>query len=110
MEFSYLRKLLRRLVVVSQTTCEELDSARLNLLKGIQRVNPTHLTSHNLVPGTTYYSFNTETDRYEPYLHQNHSANDNAIRNLGTKKLGKCFELSVVVSRGCVAVWLTVFM
>jgi hypothetical protein len=68
MEFTYLRIALRRLVVVSQTTCEELDNARLNLLREIQRSNQMQLAPEELVPGMMYYISDPVTKKCTPFV------------------------------------------
>lgn len=49
MEFSPLRDALRKLIVVSQMTCEALDNARLNILSEIQRTHEANDDPQNLV-------------------------------------------------------------
>jgi len=66
MEFAYLRKSLRNMVVLSQINCEDLDDARLNILKDIQDSDLTNISIRDLVPGTTYYTF--EKNQFEPHL------------------------------------------
>jgi hypothetical protein len=76
MEFSYLRAMLRQLVAVSQITCEELDNARLHVLKEIQRTKQARVTTNDLIPGTQYYIYNSENMSYEPYFYKEHLATD----------------------------------
>jgi len=66
MEFSYLRKPLRNMIVLSQINCEELDDARLNILKDIQESDLTNISIRDLVPGRTYYTF--EKNQFVPLL------------------------------------------
>jgi hypothetical protein len=68
MEFSMLRIALQRLVVVSQMNCEELDNARLNVLREIQRSKQTVLGPEDLTPGNTYYTFDETKRQYIPFL------------------------------------------
>ena len=68
MEFTHLRVALRRLIVLSQMHCEELDNARLNILAEIQRSNQSQVSVHDLVPGRTYYSYNYSEKSYEPFV------------------------------------------
>jgi hypothetical protein len=68
MEFTYLRIALRRLVVVSQMTCEELDNARLNLLRELQRSTHMQLAPEELVPETTYYISDPVTKAFSPFV------------------------------------------
>jgi hypothetical protein len=48
--------------------CEELDNARLNVLREIQRSNQPFLGPEDLTPGNTYYKYNQSTARYTPFL------------------------------------------
>jgi hypothetical protein len=71
MEFSFLRLALRRLAVVSQIFCEELDNARLHMLREIQRSKQWQVqTVSEFKVGRTYYTYNTETKAYEPFVCQ----------------------------------------
>ena len=67
-EFSFLRTALNRLVVVSQLFCEELDIARLNLLKKVKTINQAQVGPGDLKPGNTYYIYNGEYDVYAPFV------------------------------------------
>ena len=53
--FPFLRTALNRLAVVSHIFCDELDNARLNLLKEVKAMNQVKVTAGNLEPGRTYY-------------------------------------------------------
>jgi hypothetical protein len=89
MEFSYLRKLLRRLTIVSQITCEELDNARLNILKETQRSSRFEVKVRDLVPGSTYYTFDPETKMYVPFVYKDQfQPGDPMIKELETKTIG----------------------
>ena len=70
MEFSYLRENLRKLIVISQITCEELDNARLNVLAEIQRSNQTQVPINDLEPGKTYYTYEPMQKEYIPFVFQ----------------------------------------
>ena len=65
MEFKHLRCSLRRLIVVSQINCEELDTARLNRLRELQRCQ---LSTSDLVPGNTYYRYDEERREFVPFV------------------------------------------
>ena len=67
MEFEYLRVALRRLVVLSQLTCEELDNARLNVFAEIQRSNQVQVSIKDLVIGKTYYTYDSTKKIYVPF-------------------------------------------
>jgi hypothetical protein len=99
MEFTYLRIALRRLVVVSQMNCEELDNARLNLLHEIQRVNQMHLPPEELIPGTTYYIADPVTKTCSPFVcRKEHGHPDWDKMNQG--KIVKMPPQSVIVVGG----------
>jgi hypothetical protein len=48
--------------------CEELDNARLNVLREIQRSKQIFLRPEDLTPGNTYYTYDQSTARYTPFL------------------------------------------
>jgi hypothetical protein len=54
MEFNHLRVSMRRLLILSQFYCSELDDARLNILQSVQRAQMTIITVHDLIPGNIY--------------------------------------------------------
>ena len=66
MEFTYLRRSLRNMMVLSQINCEDLDDARFNMLKDIQDSNLTNISIRDLVPGIVHYAF--EKNQFEPHL------------------------------------------
>jgi len=68
MEFSFLRKALRRLAVVSQIFCEELDNARLNMLHAVKTSNQVKVEVGDLEPGKTYHIHNSEFHVYAPFI------------------------------------------
>lgn len=68
MEFSFLRVALRRLAVISQIFCDELDNARLNVLREIQRSNQTQIAIQDMEVGVTYYTFDSQAKTYEPFV------------------------------------------
>jgi hypothetical protein len=55
MEFSFARVTLRQLLTVGQLACEELDHARMRLLKEVQRSPPAIVAPDEMIPGHTYY-------------------------------------------------------
>jgi hypothetical protein len=69
-EFTYLRSPLGRLIVVSQLTCEELDAARLNVLKAIQKRPKEQVQPRDLRLGSVYYKFNSMSRVYVPFVHR----------------------------------------
>ena len=75
-EFIYLRSTLGRLIVVSQITCEDLDSARLNILKEVQVRTNIQVHPRDLRIGSVYYGFNQMTRVYEPFVHKKTYASD----------------------------------
>lgn len=65
MEFRHLRCAMRRLIVVAQINCEEIDNARLNLLRDIQRMQSTN---GELVPGNRYYRYDEGQKEFIPFI------------------------------------------
>ena len=70
MEFNFIRLQLRRLLVVSQMSCEVLDDARLNVLREVQRSNQAEVQPGELEKGKTYFEYDTNTDEYLPFVCQ----------------------------------------
>lgn len=68
MEFTFLRDKLRKLIVISQMTCEELDNARLNLLVEVQLSNQTQVKIEDVKSGRTYYAYDPKQDKYLPFV------------------------------------------
>ena len=68
MEFSFLRVALRRLAVISQVFCNELDNARLNVLREVQRSSQLEVPVDEMEVGKTYYTYDSTTDSYEPFV------------------------------------------
>ena len=90
MEFSYLRTALRRLAVISQVACEELDNARLNMLREVQRSSQTQVSVRDLEPGNTYFRYNGTTKEYEKFVCQKKYQNtDPEWKILGRSRLVK---------------------
>jgi hypothetical protein len=90
-EFSYLRAPLGKLIVVSQITCEELDGARLNLLKEVQKHPKGQVRPCDLRLGSVYYSLNSVSRAYEPFVH--HNADDSSLSEPNT--IGKVEHLLI---------------
>ena len=67
MDFQHLRCALRRLIVVSQINCEELDTARLNLLRSLQR---SQLSTLDMLPGNTYYRYDEKKKEFVSFIFQ----------------------------------------
>eukprot|EP00536_Pseudo-nitzschia_multiseries_P014351 jgi/Psemu1/262116/estExt_Genewise1Plus.C_6880014 len=67
MECSFLRTALKRLAVVSQIFCDELDNARLNLLQEVKSSNQVKIKAGDLDPGNTYYIHSREFQVYAPF-------------------------------------------
>ena len=89
MEFSFLRTPLQRLIVVSQISCEELDNARLNILNEVQQSSQHKARVRDLVPGSIYYMYDSDTQTYEPFVHQKSSDSKGQAGILGSKPIGK---------------------
>jgi hypothetical protein len=68
MEFNTLRARLRQFVAVSQMSCEELDDARLKLLREAQRSNGTRVEHRELVRGRTYHYQSKDTGKYYAFV------------------------------------------
>ena len=101
MEFSYLRTALRRLAVISQVACEELDTARLNVLREVQRSSQTQVSVHELEPGSTYFRYNGTTKEYEKFVCQKkYAKTDPEWKILGRSKLVTVPPQSVIVVGG----------
>lgn len=90
MEFSYLRKQLRHLAIVSQLSCEELDNARLTILKETQRSSKFKVKVRDLVPESTYYTLDPDSKTYESFVYtEKLSPNDPRRIELEAKTIGK---------------------
>jgi hypothetical protein len=101
MEFSFLRTALRRLVVISQVACEELDNARLNVLREVQRSTQLQIAVHDLEPGNTYYRYNPTTKEYEKFLcEKKYTQADKGWKNLARSKIVKIPPQSTIVVGG----------
>lgn len=71
MEFPGMRIGLLRLIVVGQMFCEELDNARVNVLKEVQRSRArTAVDPSQLKVGETYYIYDSVTDAYKPFKYE----------------------------------------
>jgi len=101
MEFSYLRTALRRLAVVGQVACEELDNARLNILAEIQRSNQVQVSIYDLEPGRTYYKFNSALRSYDPFVcEKKYTAEDPEWAELAPTKFVKVPPQNTIVIGG----------
>jgi hypothetical protein len=101
MDFTFLRTALRRLLVISQVTCEELDNARLNVLAEIQRSNQAQISMHDLEPGKTYYSYDPKQKEYVPFIYKKkHVATDPEWKRLARTKIVKVPPQSSIVVGG----------
>jgi len=101
MEFSYLRIALRRLAVISQIFCGELDNARLNVLREVQRSNQVQVSINDLEVGRTYYTYDGTTKSYEPFIcNKEYTPADPEWSNLARTKIVKVPPQSIVVVGG----------
>jgi hypothetical protein len=101
MEFSYLRTALRRLIVISQVTCEALDNARLNVLAEIQRSDQADVSLYELQVGKQYYSFDQDTNEFVPFTcMKKYSKKDAEWDALSRTKLVKVPPQSMMVIGG----------
>lgn len=89
MEFSFLRVLLRHLAVVSQLSCEELDIARVNILKETQRNNQITVKACDLVPESLYYMYCPETESYKPFVHNTRDLDDTKKNEMESQTIGE---------------------
>jgi len=97
MEFPFLRTLLRRLIVVSQLTCEELDNARLNILKETQiQSGKNQVRVDDLKPGNVYYFYDTEKKTYQRFVHDKYEEK----RDLRSKVIFKVPPQNIIVIGG----------
>jgi hypothetical protein len=101
MEFTFLRTALRRLIVISQVTCEELDNARLNVLAEVQRSNQAQVSIHNLEPGKTYYTYDAKRKEYVPFeCVKEYTAADPEWKTLARTKIVRVPPQSIIVVGG----------
>lgn len=99
MEVSFLRAALRKLTVIAQTHCEELDDARLNILSEIQRVDNVQISIRDLEPGKAYYMY--EKKQYVTFeCSKKYTAEDPEWEDLKTKKFVKIPPQSMIVIGG----------
>lgn len=101
MEFSYLRISLRRLAVISQVFCEELDNARLHVLREIQRSNQVQVAVSDMAVGKVYYYYHSKRNSYEPFVcDKEYTPADPEWTKLARKKIVKVPPQSVIVVGG----------
>jgi len=101
MDFTFLRTALRRLVVISQVTCEELDNARLNMLAEIQRSNQAQVSMHDLELGKTYYIYDSKRKEYVPFVYKRkYTSLDPEWKELACTKIVKVPPQSMIVIGG----------
>jgi hypothetical protein len=101
MEFSYLRIALRRLAVISQVFCEELDNARLNVLRETQRSNQVQVSIDDMEVGKSYYAYDNVKESYEPFVcEREYTPADPEWSTLARTKIVKVPPQSVVVVGG----------
>jgi hypothetical protein len=101
MEFSFLRTALRRLLVISQLACEELDNARLNMLVEVQRSNQAQVSIHSLEMGKTYYTYDAKRKEYVPFeCVKEYSRADPEWKNLARTKIVRVPPQSMIVTGG----------
>lgn len=80
MEFGSLRARLRQLIAVSQMNCEELDDARLKLLREAQRSNNFGVKHKDLVYGMTYHYQNEDTGKYHAFVFDGNIPGYNVVK------------------------------
>ena len=99
-EFTFLRAALRRLNVIAQVTCEELDNARLNVLAEIQRSNQAQVSIHDLEAGKTYYTYDGKRKEYVPFVCKQFTKEDPEWERLARTKIVKVPPQSMLVIGG----------
>ena len=101
MEFSYMRRALKNLVVVSQMNCEAFDDARLNMLREVQRSNPVQVQPEEMEPGKTYYIYNERLKTYSPFVCQKKcQPGDLECKSLKRKRIVKVRPQSILTVGG----------
>lgn len=101
MEFSFLRTALRRLAVVSQIFCEELDAARLNVLREVKALNQVKVKTEDLEPGQMYFIHDSFYDVYAPFVCQKkYSPSDPEWKKLEQVEIVSTTPQNVVVVGG----------
>jgi hypothetical protein len=101
MEFSFLRTALRRLAIVSQICCEELDNARLTLLKEAQLSNSVSVDPRDLQPGQTYYIYDSGFNVYAPFVcKKRYTSSDPEWKKLQSIKIVRITPQSMIVVGG----------
>ena len=101
MEFTQLRCALRRLMVISQVTCEELDNARLNVLKEVQRSNQAQVSIKELEPGMTYYMYDKMRKEYVPFVcEKQYTVTEPEWKTLSRTKIVRAPPQSMIVIGG----------
>lgn len=101
MDFTFLRTALRRLIVISQVTCDELDNARLNMLAEIQRSSQAQVSVHDLQPGQSYYLYDSTQREYVPFVYEKKLAiTDPEWKRLARTKIVKVPPQSSIVVGG----------
>lgn len=97
-EFAFLRTALNRLAVVSQIFCEELDSARLNILQEVKAMNKVKVEAGDLEPGNTYYIHNSLYNVYAPFVcKKKYSPSDPEWQKLEKVEMVKVIPQSTIV-------------
>ena len=101
MEFSYLRIPLRRLAVVSQIFCDEVDNARVHILNEIKRSESHLVAPYDMEPGKTYFKYDEESNKYEPLrCEKKYRLSDPEWKALSESKIVKFKPQSITVVGG----------
>jgi hypothetical protein len=99
----------RRVVVISQVNCEELDNARLNVLAEIQRSNQSQVSIHELQVGQTYYNYDAKKKVFTPFVcEKKYTSSDPEWSTLARTKIVKVPPQSVIVIGGGATCLMTV--
>lgn len=98
MEFSFLRAALRQLSVISLIFCEELDDARMTIMREVQRANQDSIAVRDMRPGETYYVYNENTTMFDAFPYENQcSPGDPEWSRLTRSKIVKTAPQNVVL-------------
>jgi hypothetical protein len=101
MEFTFLRVPLRRMMILAQIHCEELDNARLNVLAEIQRSNQSQVSIHDMKIGQTYYTYDSKQKVYVPFVcEKEYTATDVEWPMLARSKIVNVPPQSMIVIGG----------
>jgi hypothetical protein len=101
MEFSFLRAALRQLAVISLIFCEELDDARMTILREVQRANQDSIAVRDMKLGEVYYIYNEDKKMFDAFPYENEcSPGDPEWSRLTRSKIVKTAPQNMVLVGG----------